>query len=169
MQFRARPSSQGPFVRNAGLSGIDRALVGIGVYVEPSSPDVAAPARTIILIVDDTPDGRDIYSLYLQHQGFAVLTARDGNEGVDLARERQPHLVVMDVAMVRMDGITATKRLKRDARTRRIPVIVLTANLGKPVQQSAMEAGAAAFLTKPCLPQELERQIRRVLAARPAA
>jgi len=126
-------------------------------------PDAVARERAVILIVDDTPDGRDIYSLYLQHQGFTVLTARDGNEGVELARTHQPDLVIMDIAMERLDGIAATKRLKRDARTRRIPVIVLTAYPEKPVQQRAMEAGASAFLTKPCLPDQLEAHIRRVL------
>jgi CheY-like chemotaxis protein len=134
--------------------------------VEPSPsslPESVARERAVILIVDDTPDGRDIYSLYLQHQGFTVLTARDGNEGVELARTHQPDLVIMDIAMERLDGIAATKRLKRDARTRRIPVIVLTAYPEKPVQQRAMEAGASAFLTKPCLPDQLEAHIRRVL------
>lgn len=134
-----------------------------------SPPSPAARERAVILIVDDTADGRDIYSLYLQHQGFTVFTARDGNEGVEMAREHQPDIVIMDIAMARLDGIAATKRLKRDARTRRTPVIVLTAYPEKPVQQRAMEAGASAFLTKPCLPEELERHIRRLLAAKTAA
>jgi two-component system, cell cycle response regulator DivK len=68
--------------------------------------------------------------------------------------------------MARLDGISATKRLKRDARTRRIPVIILTAYPEKQVQQRAMEAGASVFLTKPCLPDALESQIRRLLAPR---
>lgn len=134
--------------------------------LEPAVPH-ATPERATILIVDDTPDGREIYSLYLQSKGFAVLTARDGSEGVEMARQHQPDVVVMDIAMARLDGIAATKRLKRDARTRRTPVIVLTAYPGKPVQQQALEAGASAFLTKPCLPEELETHIRRLLAAQP--
>ena len=134
----------------------------------PHPPD-ATPDRPVVLIVDDTADGRDIYSLYLQHQGFGVLTARDGNEGVEVAREHQPDVIIMDLAMARLDGIAATKRLKRDARTRKIPVIILTAFPEKPVQQRAMEAGASAFLTKPCLPDQLESQIRRMLPTRPAA
>jgi two-component system cell cycle response regulator DivK len=134
-----------------------------------SRPPDAAPDRPVVLIVDDTPDGRDIYSLYLQHQGFTVVTARDGNEGVEVAREHQPDVIIMDIAMARLDGIAATKRLKRDARTRRTPVIILTAFPEKPVQQRAMEAGASLFLTKPCLPDQLEGHIRRLLAAKPAA
>jgi len=134
-----------------------------------SHPPDAARDRTVVLIVDDTADGRDIYSLYLQHQGFTVLTARDGNEGVEVAREHQPDVIIMDLAMARLDGIAATKRLKRDARTRRAPVIILTAYPEKPVQQRAMEAGASVFLIKPCLPDVLEQHIRRLIPARPAA
>jgi len=134
-----------------------------------SHPPDATRDRTVVLIVDDTADGRDIYSLYLQHQGFTVLTARDGSEGVEVAREHQPDVIIMDLAMARLDGIAATKRLKRDARTRRAPVIILTAFPEKPVQQRAMDAGASLFLTKPCLPDQLEGHIRRLLTAKPAA
>lgn len=130
----------------------------------PQLPDRSAT----VLIVDDTPDGREIYSLHLQQRGFTVLTARDGTEGVELARQHQPDVIVMDLAMARLDGLGATKQLKRDARTRRTPVIVLTAYPGKPVQQQALEAGASLFLTKPCLPEDLEQHIRRLLAPPPA-
>jgi two-component system, cell cycle response regulator DivK len=127
------------------------------------APNVSPDRPAVVLIVDDTPDGREIYSLHLQHKGFTVLTARDGNEGVEMARQHPPDVVIMDLAMARMDGITATKRLKRDARTRRTPVIILTAYPEKAVQQRALEAGASVFLTKPCLPDELEQQIRRLI------
>jgi len=137
------------------------------VYAEAPSVPEGPPARVTILIVDDTPDGRDIYSLYLQHQGFAVLTARDGDEGVELARAHRPDVIIMDLAMARLDGIAAIKRLKRDARTRRAAVIVLTAYPGKLVQQQSLEAGASLFLTKPCLPDELEAHVRRLIAAQP--
>ena len=135
--------------------------------VDATAPQLPERPATV-LIVDDTPDGREIYSLHLQHHGFAVLTARDGNEGVELARQHQPDVIVMDVAMARLDGLTATRRIKRDARTRRTPVIVLTAHPGKPVQQQALEAGAALFLTKPCLPEQLEQHIRKLLGPQPA-
>ena len=134
-------------------------------HVDPLTPPDALQQPSV-LIVDDTPDGRDIYSLHLQQRGFTVLTAADGAEGVEIAREHLPDVVIMDLAMARLDGISATKRLKRDARTRRIPVIILTAYPEKQVQQRAMEAGASVFLTKPCLPDALESQIRRLLAPR---
>ena len=135
---------------------------------DSATPDAASRSATV-LIVDDTLDSREIYSLHLQHHGFTVLTATDGTEGVEIARQQQPDVVIMDLSMARLDGLGATRRLKRDARTRRIPVIILTAFPGKPVQQQAMEAGASLFLTKPCLPDQLEDHIRRLLAVRPAA
>ena len=131
--------------------------------VDATAPQLPGRLATV-LIVDDTADGREIYSLHLQHQGFTVLTACDGNEGVELARQHQPDVIVMDLAMARLDGLAATRRIKRDARTRRASVIVLTSYPGKPVQQQALEAGASLFLTKPCLPEELEQHIRKVLA-----
>ena len=134
-------------------------------HVEPLTPQDATQQPSV-LIVDDTPDGRDIYSLHLQLQGFTVLTARDGAEGVELARAHVPDVVIMDLAMARLDGISATKQLKRDARTRRIPVIILTAYPEKHSRQRAIEAGASEFLTKPCLPDVLESHIRQLLAPR---
>jgi len=149
------------------MSLAPRVQMDVLVYAEAPSVPEGPPDRVTILIVDDTPDGRDIYSLYLQHQGFAVLTARDGDEGVELARAHRPDVIIMDLAMARLDGIAAIKRLKRDARTRRAAVIVLTAYPGKLVQQQSLEAGASLFLTKPCLPDELEAHVRRLIAAQP--
>ena len=69
--------------------------------------------------------------------------------------------------MPRVDGIAATKRLKQDLRTRHIPIIILTAYPHKAIRQGAQEAGADAFLTKPCLPEGLEQQIRKLLTSAP--
>ena len=127
----------------------------------------AARGAGLILIADDTPDTRELYSLYLTHRGFDVLTAQDGHTAIDLARRHQPDLVIMDLSMPRLDGVAATNRLKRDARTRRTPVIVLTAHAAKEMQQRALEAGASALLMKPCLPEDLEQHVQRLIA-RPA-
>jgi two-component system, cell cycle response regulator DivK len=69
-------------------------------------------------------------------------------------------VIVMDLAMPGLNGITATHRLKQHPRTRRIPVIVLTGYAFRAIEQGALEAGADVFLTKPCLPEELELTIR---------
>jgi CheY-like chemotaxis protein len=137
---------------------------------EPDQPEPAPPQPTersrgagLILIVDDTSDTRELYSLYLMHKGFEVLTAPDGHTAIEIARQHQPDVIIMDLSMPRLDGIAATNRLKRDSRTRRIPVIILTAYPVKPMPQRALEAGAALFLTKPCLPEDLEQRVQRLL------
>jgi CheY-like chemotaxis protein len=76
-----------------------------------------------------------------------------------MALEYRPDVVVMDLAMPYVDGITAIRRLKMHPRTRRIPVILLTGYPSKAIQQGALEAGADVFLTKPCLPEDLERYV----------
>ncbi|HEY2995178.1 MAG TPA: response regulator [Methylomirabilota bacterium] len=116
----------------------------------------------IVLIVDDTADARDLYREYLTARGFRVATAPDGDSGIAAARRYRPDVIVMDLAMPWVDGITATRRLKADARTRNVPVILLTGHAYLAIDQGALEAGAAVFLTKPCLPEDLEAQIRRL-------
>ena len=116
----------------------------------------------IVLIVDDTADVRDLYREYLTARGFRVATAPDGDSGIAAARRYRPDVIVMDLAMPWVDGITAIRRLKADARTRNVPVILLTGYAYRAIDQGALEAGAAVFLTKPCLPEDLEAQIRRL-------
>ena len=116
----------------------------------------------IVLIVDDTADVRDLYREYLTARGFRVATAPDGDSGIAAARRYRPDVIVMDLAMPWVDGITAIRRLKADARTRNVPVILLTGHAYRAIDQGALEAGAAVFLTKPCLPEDLEAQIRRL-------
>jgi len=120
----------------------------------------------VILVVDDTSDTRDIYSLYLSSKGFKVPTARDGISGLEAASVHQPDVIVMDLSMPGVDGIEATRRLKADPRTAHIPVVLLTAYPLNAVQGGALEAGADDFLTKPCLPDKLERHVRRLLGRR---
>jgi len=121
----------------------------------------------VVLIAEDTFDTRELYELYLTRRGFRVQTVVDGEAAVETALESQPDVMVLDLSMPRLDGVAATRRLKQDARTRHIPVIILTGYPHKAIQQGALEAGAEAFLPKPCLPEDLEQQIRKCLASAP--
>jgi CheY-like chemotaxis protein len=118
----------------------------------------------LVLIVDDTPDARDVYATYFTHMGLRVVTAPDGETGIAAAVHYRPNVIVMDLAMPRVDGITAMKHLKRDARTRDVPVILLTGYPYKAIEDGALEAGAAVFLTKPCLPEDLAHHVARLAA-----
>jgi CheY-like chemotaxis protein len=123
-------------------------------------------SRPTLLVVDDTLDTRELYALYFRSVGFTVVTAHDGTAGVTLARDARPDIIVMDLTMPGLDGVAATRQLKSDERTRRTPVIILTGYPTRAIQDGALAAGADAFLTKPCLPEELEKHVQRLLTAR---
>jgi two-component system cell cycle response regulator DivK len=122
----------------------------------------------LVLIVDDSLHTRELYMEYLKYRGLGVVTAPEAEAGLTLARTLRPDVVIMDLAMPGLNGITATQRLKQDPRTRRIPVIVLTGYAFRAIEHGALEAGADAFLTKPCLPEDLEAKIRQLLPSKDA-
>ncbi len=120
--------------------------------------------RKRVLIVDDVEDNRQIYAEFLAAAGFDVSVAVDGFDALASVRAVMPDLVVMDLAIPRIDGWTVTRRLKSDGRTGHIPVIAVTGHVLPGAAERARAAGCDAFLTKPCLPDELLREIRSVLA-----
>ena len=117
----------------------------------------------LVLVVDDSADTREIYAASLRHSGFAVVTASDGELGIHAAVAHRPDVIVMDLSMPRLDGLEATRYVKQHRRTRRIPVIMLTGYPFQAINKDVLEAGVEVFLTKPCLPEELERRIRQLL------
>ena len=137
----------------------------------PSAADGGKGTRASrrVLIADDTFDTRELYGLYLTQCGFAVQTVTDGEAAIEIALESQPDVIVLDLSMPRVDGITATKRLREHPRTCHIPVIVVTGFPHRAAQRSAIEAGADVFLGKPCLPEELGKQVQRLIEQPPPA
>jgi two-component system cell cycle response regulator DivK len=118
-----------------------------------------------VLLVDDEVDVRELCTEYLTTAGYEVLQAENGAEAIDIAVGRQPDLIVMDVEMPVMDGLEATRRLGADARTRDIPVIVLSAN-GIVEHARAERLGCNVCLVKPCDPYDLEGIIRTLVESR---
>ncbi|MEO5895980.1 MAG: response regulator [Vicinamibacterales bacterium] len=119
-----------------------------------------------ILLVDDFEDARDMYTTYLKFDGFKVMTASTAIEAIDLAVAEQPDLILMDAGLPGMTGWEAIVALKANQRTRLIPVLMLTGHVLRESQERAAEAGADGFIPKPCLPDELSREIRHALKAR---
>ena len=117
----------------------------------------------LILIVDDNLDAREMYGMYLEHQGFRWAEAGNGQEALTRARNERPALILMDATMPRMDGWEAVSRLKKDPETQDIPLIMLTAHAFQEHRDRAAQVGADAFLAKPVLPDQLAAEIRRVL------
>jgi CheY-like chemotaxis protein len=113
---------------------------------------------TTILIVEDNEMNRDMLSRRLERKGFTVLLAVDGETGLDVAREKVPDLILMDMSLPVVDGWEATRRLKADAALRHIPVIALTAHAMANDRDKALEAGCDDYDTKPIeLPRLLEK------------
>ena len=115
-----------------------------------------------MLVVDDDAEVRDLYGALLLFYGFCVEAAADGRTGLALAAEHLPDAVVLDFSMPEMDGGEVLGRLKADARTRLIPVVMLTA-VPELVGPNARGA-CAAFLAKPCEPEVLVRTLTSVMA-----
>ncbi|MBV9281883.1 MAG: response regulator, partial [Chloroflexi bacterium] len=125
-------------------------------------------ARNRILLIEDNPSNRELTRMVLDGNGFRVDIAVDGNEGLEKARTQLYDLVVMDVKLPGLDGITLTRMLKADPKTARIPVVALTAHAMKGDEQEALAAGCAAYITKPIEVAQFVRRISTFLeAARP--
>ena len=119
--------------------------------------------QPLVLVVEDYQDAREMYAAYLQFSGFEVAEAGNGIEAVEKTLELLPDIVLMDLALPRMDGWEATRRLKNDERTRHIPIVALTGHALAGHAEGAREAGCDAFVTKPCLPDALVAEIKRLL------
>jgi two-component system cell cycle response regulator DivK len=116
-----------------------------------------------VLLVDDYPDAREMYSEYLKFSGFDVIEASNGVEALQRAIESSPDIILMDLSLPVMDGWEATRRLKEDVRTAGIPVVALTGHALAGMFEGAKRAGCDAFVTKPCLPEDLVKEIHNVL------
>jgi CheY-like chemotaxis protein len=123
--------------------------------------------QPLVLVVEDYQDAREMYAAYLQFSGFEVAEATNGVEAIEKAQRLMPDIVLMDLALPRMDGWEATRRLKSDERTRKIPVVALTGHALAGHAEGARQAGCDAFVTKPCLPDVLVAEIRRLLDRQP--
>ena len=116
-----------------------------------------------ILVVDDEPIVHRLLQHHLERAGYEMIGATNGREALELANSEAPQLIVMDVMMAEMDGLTALRSLKKDDDTKEIPVIMITANSHYVTQQESEAAGASLFLTKPFSPSQLLNEIRRLV------
>lgn len=123
--------------------------------------------QALVLVVEDYQDAREMYAAYLQFSGYRVAEATDGIEAIEKALELMPDIILMDLALPKMDGWEATRRLKSDERTKHIPVVALTGHALPGHSEGARQAGCDSFVTKPCLPDALVAEIKRMLAMPP--
>ncbi len=119
-----------------------------------------------ILLVEDNEMNRDMLSRRLARRGYVVVVAVDGDQGIELARQDAPDLILMDMSLPVVDGWEATRRLKAAPETRSIPIIALTAHAMGGDRDRALEAGCDDYDTKPV---ELPRLLSKIEALLPPA
>ena len=115
-----------------------------------------------VLLVEDDPDTREMYSYYLSYSGLHVTEARTGRRALERARQDRPDVVVTDIAMPEMDGLELSRRLRAEEPTHDVPIIAVSGQ----ASERARQAGADIVLDKPCEPGHLLRAIEYVLKDR---
>jgi two-component system cell cycle response regulator DivK len=126
---------------------------------------VTQPAPSInktILLVEDNPHNRKIFSGMLSHAGFRVVEAEDGQQALDRAATEKPDLILMDLSIPGVDGWEVTRRLK-SGEAKQTPIIALTAHAMRGDEERALQAGCDGYLTKPISPKKVVEEVKRYL------
>ena len=117
----------------------------------------------MVIVIEDEPDILEVIEYNLRREGYRVQTARDGEDGLRLVREKSPDLVLLDLLLPGLDGIEVCRKLKEDAVTRPIPIIMVTAKGEESDVVLGLGIGADDYVTKPFSPRELVERVRAVL------
>jgi two-component system cell cycle response regulator DivK len=121
-------------------------------------------SKYLILIADDSADSVAMLSLFLQQQGYRVVTATNGEDAIKVATQTQPSLILMDISMPTLDGLGATRRIRDDEQLKAIPVIAVTAFGTEGFQRAAYDVGVSGYLTKPIDLDRMRLLIARLLS-----
>ncbi|MGN8225429.1 response regulator transcription factor [Gracilimonas sp. BCB1] len=120
-------------------------------------------AKQTILVVDDEKDLLDLIEYNLKKEGFAVLKAENGEEGIKIAKEHKPDLVLMDIMMPKMDGMEAVETMRADDDLKSIPIIFLTARSDEKTEVEGLDKGGDDYITKPISTTKLISRIKAVM------
>ncbi|MCR9133082.1 MAG: response regulator transcription factor [bacterium] len=120
-------------------------------------------AKKTILVVDDEKDLLDLIEYNLKKEGFKVLKAENGKEGIEVAKEYKPDLVLLDIMMPKMDGLEAVEIMRKDDDLKRIPIIFLTARSDENTEIEGLNKGGDDFITKPISTTKLVSRIKAVM------
>ena len=119
--------------------------------------------RPVVLVVEDHDDTRFMLRMILEHEGYAMLEAADGLEGVEVALRQHPDLVLVDGSLPILDGLSATRRMREQESLRDVPIVALSGHCGPEFQAAARAAGCDAFITKPLDFAEFRSTLKRLL------
>jgi two-component system cell cycle response regulator DivK len=120
--------------------------------------------KFLILVVDDSADNVAMISIYLQQQGYRVVTANNGEDAITVATQMMPNLILMDINLPTLDGLGATRRIRESEALRDIPVIAITAFGTEGFQRAAYDVGVSGYLTKPLDLDRMHQLIARLLS-----
>ena len=129
-----------------------------------SSEDQPIEPKFLILVVDDSADNVAMISLFLQQQGYRVVTAGNGEDAIAIATQMMPNLILMDINLPALDGLGATRRIRENDALRDIPVVAITAFGTEGFQRAAYDVGVAGYLTKPLDLDRMHQLIARLLS-----
>ncbi len=158
-----------------GLSEKDNLPEGSGVGIEAdseqtvlvqgkaASDEKAEKGTKRILVVDDEEGIVKLVKMYLEHHRYEVITANDGQEGLEKAKAEKPDLIVLDLMLPKMNGYKVCGLLKKDTRYAKIPVVMFTARAQEKDVKLGQEVGADAYITKPYEPEILLAKIKELL------
>lgn len=124
------------------------------------SPVIAdSTRRPLVLVVDDHDDTRELLRFVFEAKGYLVIEASDGADAVDMAVQQQPDLIVTDTTLKRLDGLEATRRIRRTPSLSGLPIIFLSGHVQPQARVEAMDSGANDYLIKPVSLDQLEKSI----------
>lgn len=116
-----------------------------------------------VLLVEDNEDNLAVYRTILDHVGYAVVEARDGEEGLARATAEKPDIILMDISIPKIDGWEVTRRLKAEDDTKGIPIIALTAHALDEDREKAFNVGCDGYLAKPIEPRRVVEEVERLV------
>jgi CheY-like chemotaxis protein len=126
----------------------------------PSNKDILEPTPRTVLIIDDERGFCDVVSVILESQGYQVQQAHEANDAFGLLAQTQPDLILTDLMMPEIDGLSLVRRLRETPSWAEIPVVMVSAHSEPEIQESAMAAGADGFIAKPFSASELRATVR---------
>jgi CheY-like chemotaxis protein len=144
-----------PLATSALPGSAERKVSNTGQSTEP---------KYLILVVDDSADNLAVISLYLQHQGYRVVTANNGEDAVAVAAQVLPNVILMDINLPSLDGLGATRRIRETEALKDVPVIAITAFGTEGFQRAAYDVGVSGYLTKPLDLDRMHQLIARLLS-----
>lgn len=142
------------------------ATSGLPTFNRNEVPNEGPPVepKFLILVVDDSADNVAMLSLALQHQGYRVVTANNGEDAVTVATQTLPNLILMDINLPTLDGLGATRRIRDNEALHDVPVVAITAFGTEGFQRAAYDAGVSGYLTKPIDLDRMHLLIARLLS-----